>query len=128
MAEDDEDLTHGEIGRTLKRLERGQRDADDRLTHVAGEMVPSSLFATAIKGVTDSVASLRSDMTSGFDRIEKTSLERRDALAGQIRDLKKTVDGHESGRTAKAANWIAFSLLLLTAIGLLVTIVGHGGR
>jgi hypothetical protein len=132
MAEDD--LTNGEIRRTLERLERGQRDGDDRLADVAGQMVPSALFATTVKGLTDAIATVRTDMTEGFGRVEKTSLERRGVLDAEDKRLSKQItginarlDAGETKHTAKAANWIAAGLLALTALGLLVTII-YGGR
>lgn len=126
MTEDD--LTHGEIRRTLERLERERGDTDNRITQLAGQMVPSALFTSNFEALQQSFADLRTEMRLGFAQVEKTSVERRDALRAKDGELAELISGLEKTRTARAANWIAFGLLALTAVGLIVTVLGQGGR
>jgi hypothetical protein len=109
----DEELSHGEIARALKRH-------DEQLAEKASK---------------EALAEFKGEVRTNFKRVEGLAVERRDALREKDEDLDERIDGvnaridgTEKGRTAKAANWIAFSLLLLTAIGLIVTVLSHGGK
>lgn len=104
MAE--QELSNGEIGRRLNRLDKG-------------------LELAATK---EALAEFKGEVREKFTRAEALAVERRDALSERIDGVEETVKGTESGRTAKAANWIAFSLLMLTLIGLIVTVLTHGGK
>lgn len=115
MGDEQGDLTHGEIRRTLERLEED----------------------VALAATKEALAEFKGEVREKFKRAESLALERRDALAKQIGDVGTQVTGVktaiETGKTrstAKAANWIALGLLTLTALGLVVTIVtvAHGGR
>ena len=104
MAE--EELTHGEIARTLKRLDK-------------------ELAAAATK---EALAEFKGEVRQKFGQVESLAVERRDALARADTALGERIDGIETSRTSKAANWIALGLLSLTALGLLVTVLNHGGK
>lgn len=101
-----EELSNGEISRRLDRLDKGLEQAATK----------------------EAVAEFKGEVREKFKRAEALSLERRDALNERIDGVEEKVNGNETGRTAKAANWIAFSLLMLTAIGLIVTVLTHGGK
>lgn len=105
MAE--EELTHGEIARTLKRH-------DDELAKMATR---------------EALAEFKGETREKFMRAEALAVERRDALALEDRQLGERIDGIEKTRTSKAANWIALGVLVVTALSVLVTVlVSHGGK
>lgn len=135
----DDDVTLGEIRRSLERLERrvetGQHATDDRITQLAGQMVPHSLWAAEHKALEDTVSELRVDMKAGFDRVERTSQERKAVLeradADNARAIKDLRDGEASrsrSRTSTVANWIAAAGVIIS-VGLLVaTLLSTGGH
>ena len=66
-----DDMTPGEVHRTLERIERSQRDAhkaiDDRIATLAQQMVPASLWDSAHKALADDVKHLESDTREAFE-------------------------------------------------------------
>lgn len=81
-------MTPGEIRRAIDRLEQthrdGQRAVDDRLTRLAADMVPTTLWAAEHKALADDVRHLESDMQTAAARIEATSQERMATLRSEI--------------------------------------------
>ncbi len=140
----DDDVTLGELHRTLDRLERrvdsGQRATDDRITQIASQMVPHSLWAAEHKAIEDTVAEAKADMQAGFERVERASqerkgvLERKDAeLAKEIAEVRKEVASdrvaRERARPGNLANWLTGAGVLVALIALIVTLVAtHGGH
>ena len=134
-----DELTNGEIKRWLERLETrvetGQRATDDRMTQLAKDMVPHTLWAAEHKALEDTVTEVRSDMAAGFERVERTSLERKAALekadaanAKAIKEVKDAQEYRTRGRTSVVANWIAAAGVIV-AVGLLIaTLVTSGGH
>lgn len=129
-------MTPGEIRRTFERIERqqqeGQRAVDDRITRLAADSVPTVLWASEHKAVLDDVQHNAEDMRQGFDRVEKTSLERVAALRTEIAGVRGEVAAvrkglgehnkkHETDNSWSRSKW-------LTIIGIVVaasaTIVG----
>lgn len=84
----DEEMTHGEIARTLKR--------HDHL-----------LAGAATK---EALAEFKGEAREKFARIEKR------------------LEADEGKRTAKTGNWIAAALVVVTLIGLIVTVLSQGGK
>lgn len=134
-----DDETLGEVSRNVARLERrveaGQRDTDNRIADLASKMVPTSLWAAQHEALERTVAELRTDMTTGFERVERTSQERKSALekadAANAKAIKEVKDAQETrarGRTSAVANWIAAAGVIV-AVGLLIaTLVTSGGH
>lgn len=95
-----DDLTPGEVRRTLERIERSQRDAhkaiDDRLASLAQQMVPASLWASENKALSDDVKHLETDTREAFERVERTSRERKAALETDIAVVRKAVADHQT--------------------------------
>lgn len=104
MAE--EELTNGEIRRSLKRLDEG-------------------LAQTVSK---ESFGEFKGEVREKFKRAEALALERRNALAEEDRQLGERIDGIEKGRAPKIANWIAAGVLAIAAISLVATLLSQGGR
>ena len=138
-----DDLSNGEIRRWLERTDRqmqaGQKATDDRLAQLASQMVPTSLWAAEHKALEDTVAELRADMKTGFERIENTSRERKAVLekadaenAAAISAVRRMVEderaGRDKSRPAIVANWITVSGVLVALAALVVTLLTHGGR
>jgi hypothetical protein len=90
-----EELTPGEVRRSLERLERsqqdGQRAMDDRITKLAAEMVPTPLWQSEHKTLAENVRHLADDWRESTDRIEKTSQERMATLRGEIGGVRDGV-------------------------------------
>lgn len=115
-----EELTNGEIARALKRH-------DELIAQTASK---------------EALGEFKGEVREKFKRAEGLAVERRDALRQKDEDLDERIDGVntrvdgvntridniDKGRTAKAANWIAFGLLALTAVGIVVTVLVQGGR
>lgn len=95
-----DDMTPGEVRRTLERIERAQREAnkaiDDRLANLAQQMVPATLWASEHKALADDVKHLETDCREAFDRVERTSQERKRALEADIAAVRKTVADHQA--------------------------------
>lgn len=104
MAE--QELSNGEIGRRLDRLDKCFEQAATK----------------------EALAEFKGEVREKFKRSDALAVERRNALSERIDGVEERVDGNEAQRPAKAANWIAFSLLMLTLIGLIVTVLTHGGK
>ena len=83
-----DDMTPGEIRRSIDRIEGSQREAhkaiDDRLAEVARKSVPVELWQSEQKALADDVKHLESDFRDAVDRIERTSQERMTTLRGEI--------------------------------------------
>lgn len=95
-----DEMTPGEVRRTIERLELAQREAhkaiDDRLANLAQQMVPASLWQSEHKALSDDVKHLEADTRDGFERVERTSLERKRALESDITAVRKTVSDHQA--------------------------------
>jgi predicted nucleic acid-binding Zn-ribbon protein len=87
-----EDLTPGEIVRSLKRLEESDRSLGDRITGLASAMVPNDLWSAEHRSVIEDVRHLEEDVKAGFDRVERTSLDRRATLQQRDDDLEKKIN------------------------------------
>lgn len=116
-----DDLTPGEIRRTLDRIERQQQDTqramDDRVTKLAADMVPTSLWAAEHKALADDVRDLASDMQQAVTRIEATSLERMQTLRGEIKSVRQAQQDHAKVHEAAGA-WSRSKTL--TVVGIVV--------
>lgn len=128
----DDDVTLGEIRRSLERLERrvenGQRDTDNRITQLASQMVPHSLWAAEHKALEDTVAELRVDTKAAFDRVERTSQERKGVLERQIKEIADGQSQRTRGRTGTVANWIAAAGVVISVGLLIATLLSTGGH
>jgi chromosome segregation ATPase len=95
-----DEMTPGEIRRSLDRIEGAQRDAhkaiDDRLAEVAHKSVPLELWAAEHKSLGDDVKHLESDFRDAVDRIERTSQERMQTLRTEIGVIRKAQAAHEA--------------------------------
>jgi hypothetical protein len=136
-----DEMTPGEIGRRFERIERDQRATDDRITGLARDMVPNALWAAEHKALEERLTELRSDMTTGFDRIERTSQERKAALERKDTELGREIaairkaaaeerSARERARPGTLTNWLTGIGVFVALIALIVTIVTttHGGH
>lgn len=139
----DDDVTLGEVRRTLDRLDRrvaeGQKHTDDRLAQLAGQMVPTALWAAEHKALEDTVSELRADTKAGFERVENTSQERKRALekadaenAAATAAVRKMVEDDRAARDARRpstlTNWLTGIGVTVALIALIVTLLTHGGH
>ena len=119
-----DDMTPGEIRRTLERLEQQQKAAhrasDDRLANLAQQMVPAALFGVEHKALGDEVKHLAEDVREGFARVEKAMDTRFAATATQIAAVVKAQEDHEEAHQDRA-QWSRNKTL--TVIGIVVTAV-----
>lgn len=120
----DEPMTDGEIKRNFERLERGQKDGDDRHAKLAAAMVPTTLWKAEHEALTDDVRELRDEVRETAKRVERTSLERMGVLTGKIEGLGKRQSAHERSH-ADDGNWsrnkkLAVAVALLGAAATLV--------
>lgn len=131
-----EDMTPGEMRRSLERLERsqqdGQRAVDDRLTKLAAEMVPTSLWQAEHKSLGDDVRHLGDDVREATERIEKTSQERMATLRteiagvrGEVAAVRKAqeqhVKAHEADRSWSRSKTLT---VVAAAIAAAATLIG----
>ena len=125
----DNDLTTGEIARTLGRIERSQQEAqravDDRITKLAAEMVPTSLWASEHKALAEDVRDLADDVREASARAESTAQERMQALRGEIKAVRQAQEAHAKTHEANAS-WSRSKTLTVVAIvvGAAATLVG----
>lgn len=124
-----DDPTLGELARNLDRLERRMertaKDADDRLTKTAADMVTAELSRTQHRALEEDIKHLDTDMRDGFARVERTSLERKAALDGQITALRKGQEAHARSHAEKAS-WSRSKTLTVVGItvGATATVAG----
>lgn len=135
-----DEMTPGEISRRFDRIERDQRALDDRITSVAGQMVPAALYEAAHQALIDRVAHAETDTKAAFDRVESTSRDRKTVLekadadnAKAITALRRALEEDRAvrvrSRPSIVANWITASGVVIALIALIVTLVTtHGGR
>lgn len=116
-----DDPTLGELSRNIKRvedrLESSSKNGDDRLTKLAAEMVPTELWRAQHQSLGDDVKDLKDYVRDGFDRIERTSLERKANLDAQITAIRKAQEAHARSHAEKAS-WSRSKTL--TVIGITV--------
>lgn len=124
-----EEMTPGEVSRRFDRIERDQRALDDRITSVAGQMVPAALYEAAHQALIDRVAHAEADTKAAFDRVEATSRERKRELEAKIAAVARAQSERDKSRPSIIANWITASGVVIALVGLVVTLVmTHGGR
>lgn len=131
-----DEMTPGEIRRTLERIERSQHEAqravDDRITKIATDMVPASLWKAEHKALADDVRDLADDCRDASERAEKTSLERMATLRGEIATVRDSVAGvrkaqeqhvkaHEADRSWTRSKKLT---VLAIAVGAAATLAG----
>jgi hypothetical protein len=124
-----DDMTPGEMRRSLERIENGQRDAhkaiDDRIADLARKTVPVELWASEHKALADDLKHLEGDVRDAVDRIERTSQERMATLRGEISGVRKGLTAHEAAHR-DSSQWSRSKTL--TLIGIVVaaaaTLVG----
>lgn len=131
-----DDITPGEMRRSLERLERSQQDAqramDDRITKLAAEMVPTPLWQSEHKSLTEDVRHLGDDVREATERIEKTSQERmatlRTEIAGvrsEVAAVRKTQENHAKAHEADKS-WSRSKTLtvFMVVVGAAATLIG----
>lgn len=124
-----DDMTPGEVQRTLERIERAQRDAhkaiDDRIANLAQQMVPASLWQSEHKALADDVKHLEADCREGFDRVERVSQERKKGLETEITAVRKSVADHQTEHRENSS-WSRSKTLTVIAIvvGACATLAG----
>lgn len=135
-----DDLTSGEIMRRFDRIERDQRATDDRITQLAKDMVPTTLWASEHEALEGVVAELRADMQAGFGRVEDTARERKSALdrkdaelAAGLAEVRREAAEDRAERDKRRpgviANWITAAGVVVALVALIVTLVTtHGGH
>ena len=124
-----DDMTPGEMRRSLERIENAQREAhkaiDDRLADLARKTVPVELWAAEHKALGDDVKHLETDFREEAARIERTSQERMATLRTEISVVRKAQTAHETAHRDSNA-WSRSKTL--TLIGIVVaaaaTLVG----
>jgi hypothetical protein len=114
-----DDMTPGEIRRSLDRLEQSQRDAqravDDRLTKLAADMMPTTLWASEHKALSDDVKHLEADFHEAVDRVERTSQERMATLRNEIKTVRVAQDNHAKSHEADHS-WSRSKTLTVIAV------------
>ena len=124
-----DDLTPGEIRRTFERIERAlqdsQRASDDRMNELARKTVPAELWAAEHRALVDDVKHLETDVHEGFERVERTSRERKAVLEADIAKVRKTVEDHQKEHRDNSA-WSRSKTLTVIAItvGACATLAG----
>jgi predicted nuclease with TOPRIM domain len=131
-----DEMSPGEIRRTLERMDRAQHDSqravDDRITKLATEMVPTSLWSAEHKALMDDVRHLADDWREATDRIERTSQERMATLRteisgvrGEVAAVRKAQDQHAKAHESDRS-WSRSKTLTVIAIvvGAAATLVG----
>jgi hypothetical protein len=124
-----DDMTPGEMRRTLERLEQAQKDAnkasDDRLATLAQQTVPAALWASEHKALADDVTHLATDFRDEVARIERTSQERMATLRNEIGVIRKAQAAHEATHRDNAS-WSRSKTLTVIAIvvGASATLLG----
>lgn len=124
-----DDLTPGEIRRSLERIEAAQRDAhraiDDRLADLARKTVPVELWAAEHKALGEDVKHLEGDFHEAVDRIERTSQERMATLRAEIKAVRTAQSDHEQ-QHRESGQWSRSRTLTVIAIvvGATATLVG----
>jgi len=106
-----EDLTTGELSRRIdelvRRMEQASKDADDRLTKLASDTVPTELWRAQHRSLEDDVKELREEVRvavrDAASRIDRTSLERMGVLNGRIDAIDKRLRGHERSHAESGA-------------------------
>jgi len=125
-----DEMSPGEIGRTLERIERqqqeGQRALGDRMTKLAADMVPTTLWSAEHKAVVDNVHDLEGDMHDAIARIESTSQERMTTLRGEIAGVRGEVAavrkglGEHNKKHESDSSWSRSKTL--TVVGIVATV------
>lgn len=124
-----EDMTPGEIRRTLERLEQAQKDAnkasDDRLANLAQQTLSPALYAAEHKALGDEVKHLATDMREGLDRIERAMDARFAQTDKQIAAVVKAQEDHEDAHQDRA-QWSRNKTLTVVAaaVGAAATLIG----
>ena len=86
-----DDLTLGELGRRLARVEKDVADN-------ARAMVPAGTYDAAHRALEDTVKHLERDTEESLARVEKTSLDRRKALQDRDEELARAINAERAGR------------------------------
>jgi hypothetical protein len=124
-----DDLTPGEVRRTLERIERVQNESqkavDDRLSELARKTVPAELWAAEHRALGDDVKGLEADLHEAVALIERTSQERMTTLRGEIAVVRKAQARHEENHR-DSGEWSRSKKLAVAValIGAGATLVG----
>jgi hypothetical protein len=153
----DDSMTPGEIARTFQRHAEDLRSIDGKITDLAKAMVPTELWAAEHRALQNDLVEHERDTRDAFTRAEATSLERRSALQTKDAELEARIEAlrkdvfrkiadleasfnaklnaerqratnEEAHGTAKTANWIALAIALISVAGLIVALLGQGGK
>lgn len=79
-----DDITLGELGRRIARVERD-------VAETARAMVPAGVYDTAHRALEDTVERLGASTAESLARVERTSLERRKALQDRDEELARAI-------------------------------------
>ena len=97
-----DDLTPGEIVRSIRRLEESDRALGDRITGLAGQMVPTELWSAEHRGLVEDVKHLGEDVKEGLDRAERAAIDRRATLQARDAELEKLIEAVRAESKAEA--------------------------
>lgn len=131
------------IERVEKRVVEGERARDDRITSLAGQMVPAAQYEIAHQALIERVAHHETDTVAAFARVETTSKERlgtvnreigdlRILVEREVADLRETIRAMREDRSKRSdSSWQRWTGLIaaLAAIALVVAqLVTTGGH
>jgi hypothetical protein len=119
-----DDMTPGEVRRTLERIEQTQKDSnrahDDRISELARKAVPAELWAAEQKNITERIEHGEHDHAEALTRLEDRSLERFTTVQNELAAIRGDLRDHEQlhkDSTAWSRNRV------LTTIGIAVTAI-----
>jgi hypothetical protein len=116
-----DDMSPGEVRRTLERIEQAQRDSnratDDRISELARKAVPAELWAAEQKNITERIEHGERDHAEALTRIENRSLERFTTVQNELAAIRGDLRDHEQLHKESTA-WSRNRVL--TAIGITV--------
>lgn len=117
----------GELGRAIDRVERQQHEAqramDDRVTKLAADMVPTTLWSAEHKAVVEDVRDVREDMQAGFTRIENAMAEKFKAQGREIAGLRTDTNKIREERTTKSVTTWQITIALIAALAAVALVV-----
>jgi len=117
----------GEIGRAVDRVERqlheAQRAMDDRITKLASDMVPTTLWSVEHKTVVEDVHDVRTDMQAGLARVESAVAEKFKTTGREIAGLKTEIKAVREERAKHSINTWQITIALVAALAAVALVV-----
>jgi hypothetical protein len=128
-----DDLTPGEIARSLKRIEDAQRQ-------LATDSVPAKLWAAQYDALTGKLTDHASNSAEVHARLERTMTEMRQEFARELeklrKDTSKQIEALRTEVTEQPTKWadkawtrsLAAMVVVLTLAGVVIAALNLGGK